>query len=385
MNLVMLSSYFNHHQETLSNELYSICDSYHFIETKEINDERKKLGWGIDQKPDYVISYEYLNDNAEKVQKLIDEADVVVLGSAPDKLIRRRTRNKKIVFKYYERPLKKGSSIIKFVPRLLTWRIRSIDRKSIYMLCASAYTSADYAKFGLFKNKCYKWGYFPEVIKYDDIDSLINKKKKNSILWVARMKDWKHPEVAVEVAKRLKADGYDFELNMIGNGELEDDIKELIAKNDLSDCVNMLGSMKPEQVRVHMEQSEIFLFTSDRNEGWGAVLNESMNSACAVVASHAIGSVPFLIKDTENGLIYKDGDIDDLCRKTKWLLDHPEERRSMSSKAYRALIDEWNAENAAHKFATLAEKILNGEDKPDVYEKDVCSKAEILKDDWYKV
>jgi glycosyltransferase involved in cell wall biosynthesis len=61
--------------------------------------------------------------------------------------------------------------------------------------------------------------------------------------------------------------------------------------------------MAPEAVRDHMEAADIFLFTSDFNEGWGAVLNESMNSACAVVASHAIGSVPFLLKDGENGFI----------------------------------------------------------------------------------
>ena len=33
-----------------------------------------------------------------------------------------------------------------------------------------------------------------------------------------------------------------------------------------------------------MEQADIYLFTSDRNEGWGAVANEAMNSACAMVA-----------------------------------------------------------------------------------------------------
>ena len=32
-----------------------------------------------------------------------------------------------------------------------------------------------------------------------------------------------------------------------------------------------------------------------------------MNSACAVVANSAIGSVPFLIKNKENGLIYENG------------------------------------------------------------------------------
>ena len=45
----------------------------------------------------------------------------------------------------------------------------------------------------------------------------------------------------------------------------------------------------------YMESSHIFLlFTSDRNEG--AALNESMNSGCAVVASDAIGSVPYLMR-----------------------------------------------------------------------------------------
>ena len=38
---------------------------------------------------------------------------------------------------------------------------------------------------------------------------------------------------------------------------------------------SMLGSMTPEQVREHMEESILFLFTSDFGEGWGAVLNEA--------------------------------------------------------------------------------------------------------------
>ncbi len=52
----------------------------------------------------------------------------------------------------------------------------------------------------------------------------------------------------------------------------------------------MLGAMSPDKVRAYMERADVFLFTSDFNEGWGAVLNESMNSGCAVVASHAMVS-----------------------------------------------------------------------------------------------
>ena len=46
-------------------------------------------------------------------------------------------------------------------------------------------------------------------------------------------------------------------------------------------------------------------------EGWGAVLNEAMNSGCACIASHAIGSAGFLIEHGENGFVYRDGDMDD--------------------------------------------------------------------------
>ena len=83
----------------------------------------------------------------------------------------------------------------------------------------------------------------------------------------------------------------------------------------------MLGAMPPEEVRRHMEKADIYLFTSDFNEGWGAVLNESMNSGCAVVASHAIGSVPFLIKNGENGLIYENGNQLDLEKQVLRLLE----------------------------------------------------------------
>ena len=128
-----------------------------------------------------------------------------------------------------------------------------------------------------------------------------------------------------------------------------------------------------------MEQSEIYLFTSDRQEGWGAVLNESMNSACAVVANSAIGSVPFLIDDGRNGYVYKDGDIDALYEKTKKLLDNVDERKRLARNAYLTMANEWDAENAAKKFLVLCERMLAGEYKPFPFEAGVCSKAEILK------
>ena len=163
---------------------------------------------------------------------------------------------------------------------------------------------------------------------------------------------------------------------------MERQLREQICRKRLDDCVHMLGAMSPEEVREHMEAADIFLFTSDFNEGWGAVLNEAMNSACAVVASHAIGSVPFLLHEGVYGLIYINGDEYGLMYRFVQLIEQPEMRKRLGRKAYQTLTEQWNAETAAERFLQLSEALLQGR-SPELFEDGPCSKAEILKNRWY--
>ena len=384
MKIAFVSNYYNHHQKPLADAMYSIVgDGYIFIETEPISTERLDMGWGKDVRPSYILQ-SYIDEASRKnCQQIIDEADVVIYGSAPYRMIEPRLKKGRLTFMYSERPYKAGTPFFK-LPVHIIKALKSYTRfKNLYLLCASAFAPIDYSKKLAFVGKTYKWGYFPAVNKYEDIDEIIADKHSASILWAARFIDWKHPEIPVAIAKRLKDEGYDFKLNMIGNGKMEEEIRDLIKQEMVDDCVEMLGSMKPEKVREHMEKSEIFMFTSDRNEGWGAVLNESMNSACAVVANSAIGSVPFLINDGENGYMYKDGDVDDLYNKVKKLLDNADERKRIAKNAYLTMLEEWNAENAAERFVALCERMLSGEYKPFLYGSGVCSKANVLKDNWY--
>lgn len=361
MKVVFVSNYYNHHQSAISEEFYrQTGGSYVFIATTQMSDERKKLGYSFDE-PSFVVK-SYRDETTYKhCIDLINSAEVVIAGSAPEKMIRKRIRSGKLVFRYSERIYKNKKKLLQLPLRFIKYHFDNYPYKNVYMLCASAYAARDYAITGMFKGKTFKWGYFPAVKKYDDIEKLIDDKTPASILWVARLIELKHPDASIRLAKRLKQAGYKFKLSLIGNGKLDNKIRDMIKAEKLEDCVQMLGSMKPEEVRRYMEQSEIFLFTSDFNEGWGAVLNESMNSACAVVASHAIGSVPFLINDGENGFIYKNGNEDDLFNKVKFLLDNDEKRKQMSLEAYKTMTESWNAENAAKKFLKLIVGVFAGE------------------------
>ena len=155
MKIVFCSNYFNHHQQPLSDCLYGFLgDQYHFIETSEISAARKKLGWGIEQYPPYVVTKNMVEESSSTVKAMINEADVVILGEAPLSMIEERCKSKKLILRYSERILKNGFEPLKYPIRWLRYHKQNPRYANIRVLCASAYTATDYAKFGMFKNKC---------------------------------------------------------------------------------------------------------------------------------------------------------------------------------------------------------------------------------------
>lgn len=370
MKIVFLSNYFNHHQKPFSDEMYDLIgDDYYFIESEVMENDRIALGWQMHNKPSYVLQT-YVD--SMKCQKIVNEADVLITGSAPENLLTYRKKNGLLIIRYSERPLKVIPSLFKLLKKFVSLHKNNPWGKPIYMLCASAYTASDYKKFGIFNRKTYKWGYFPVKREYQNLDELIAQKERNSILWVARFIDWKHPELMIRLAENLLNSKIDFHITMIGCGVLEEKIKKDVANRKLNQFFTFLGAMSPNEVRYYMEKSEIFLSTSDRNEGWGAVINESMNSCCAVVANKEIGAAPFLINDCINGFTYHS--FDKMVCDVKKLLNDKELRISISKSAYATISNLWNAKKAASNCLELCKSLLkNG--KCDSFLDGPCSRC----------
>jgi len=386
MKIAFVSNFLNHHQKPFCSAMWELHgENFCTVSTVRMTAAREKLGWKMDEIPPYEIRSYESEESCARMHEAIADSDVVIIGSVSDELIRKRLKQKKLTFKYAERFYKTGTPFKRFFrDAAAAWLHHGrFQRYPLYMLCASAYTAADAKRFGNYIGRCYRWGYFPPTMRYDE-DELLAKKANEIpvILWVGRYLKLKHPDDVLTVAARLKAEGYRFQLDFIGDGPQKPRLYQMTQDKNLLDCVQYHGTMKPEQVREHMERANVYLFTSDRNEGWGAVLNESMNSGCAVVASHAIGSVPFLMKHRENGLIYRSGDVDGLYRSVKYLLDNPGEQLRMGRNAYRTITEKWNAEEAARRLPLLVEDIKSSgvstrfADGP-------CSKAEIVKDNWF--
>ena len=380
MILAFVTNYYTPHQTLLSESFDRYVDEFYFIETLS-HETEVPIGWRFNESlPSFVVTY----DQKEKAQSLINKADVVIIGSASDNLLDYRHKHQLLNFRYSERIFKNGIKKWQLPLRYLKYYFRCNRHKNDYLLCASAYTAADFALTRSFIDKSFKWGYFPPVSAMS-FDELYNKKKEKRnllLLWAGRFIYWKHPEKAVLVAEYLAQKGYSFTLKMIGTGEMFDEIHDMISDMNLQNIIELEGAKKPHEVRDLMDASDIFVYTSDFNEGWGAVLNEAMASGCAVVSSHAIGSAPFLIENLKNGVLYKNNSLDSLCVSVEGLIKSEEIRKHIGFNAVETIHNVWNAENAAKRFVELSEALLSHNPIPR-YKDGPCSGAKILKNDWF--
>jgi hypothetical protein len=208
MRISFFSNYFNHHQKSLCNAFVNIPGvDYVFVETMEIEKERKNMGWG-ENIPEYVLQSWVDKDKYNLAKELANNSDIVIIGAASSEFIKSRIIQNKLTFRYAERIFKQGIWRM-FTPIYFLSLIKAhtrFQKKQLYMRCASAYTAADFSLIGAYSNKMFKWGYFPEFIEYnlDDIMALKHQPKIN-ILWCARMLQWKHPEKALLVSILLRS------------------------------------------------------------------------------------------------------------------------------------------------------------------------------------
>lgn len=377
MRLLYISNIFIHHQKPLADALYSKLGqgNYYFVETQVMQDEQKQLGYQQFYEP-YVIQY---NDETKvEIERMIADFDVVICGEAPISLVAKRYKTNKLT-------IRDDESRYKGVIKYLKWPIytkASLIYNKGYLLCASAFGPVDYWLSGMKRNKIFKWGYFPETFHYD-IEKVFERKEKYrskhqldvSILWAGRLIGWKHPESTITLARELKNKGFIFNINIIGTGPLENHIRKMIKKYNLENEVCLIGAVSSDKVRNYMLDSDICMITSDRREGWGAVVNESMNSGCAVVACKNIGAVPSLIEDGISGLTFLDCDWARMKEHIIHLIMNPSERKRIGEMAYHRIVDTWNANVAANNLLKLINSIQEGYDNPVI--EGPCSPAPI--------
>lgn len=387
MKLVIYSVVLNQHQAPVADELWDLTQ-HDFVFVELINLGDAKGGAEDYSKRPYLLRAWEKTENRVKAMHLARTADCCIFGGV-DSLPYQKERMKYGLFSFEmgERWLKHGWKSLAS-PRLLKWLMAyhfgGWRHKPLYKLCMSAFAAKDHYLLGSFKGKCYKWGYITKVEKVEASPD-VSTSSIAPLMWCARYLKLKHPELPIMLAERLKQKGYKFHLDMYGDGEYRKMAETKVKSHGLSGEITIHGNVPNTQVREAMKKSDIFLFTSDRYEGWGAVANESLSNGCVLVASDAIGSSPYLIENGVNGYLFHSAHtttgfanpdqraLDDLTNKVVSLLENRVQLCEMKRKAVTMMQSYWSPKRAAESLLQLIDDLQNGRETS--IKEGPCSKA----------
>jgi glycosyltransferase involved in cell wall biosynthesis len=123
---------------------------------------------------------------------------------------------------------------------------------------------------------------------------------------------YKGTDVLLKAVARSLAGGLDISLAVIGDGGLRATFERQAEALGLGDRVTFLGSLSPDDVRAHLDQSDVFVLPS-RTEGLPRAMIEAMARGLPCIGS-AVGGIPELLRSDD---LFPPNDVESLATKIR--------------------------------------------------------------------
>jgi len=172
------------------------------------------------------------------------------------------------------------------------------------------------------------------------------------LVCVGRLSEQKGHLLLVEAARRLASQGVDFELVLVGQGEMRADIETLINSSNLRAQVRLTGTISTERLREEVLAARALVLASFA-EGLPSVIMEAMALGRPIISTFIAG-IPELVHPGEHGWLVPAGDVDALVDAMQECLDAPVAKlTSMGKAAHDRVIERHSVEAAADQLSGL--------------------------------
>lgn len=167
-----------------------------------------------------------------------------------------------------------------------------------------------FRKIGFRKNRLINFMYFTELCSLDYKKRLMtssNCKSKNNIVFLGRLVEGKGLKKLLEYGKIL--DETSNEINIYGDGPLLSLLRDYVEKNNLSTMIKFHGMIEHKQIEKVFEEATVLCLLNDGDEGWGAVVNESLLHGVPVICTSKTGASSIIAKQSEFGVVLENNDF----------------------------------------------------------------------------
>lgn len=141
------------------------------------------------------------------------------------------------------------------------------------------------------------------------------------------------------IRELLKRGIRNFELRVIGTGELENELKEYVSANSLSEFIKFPGAMTAHSPEILSEYKNADIFThpsvipkNGDKEGIPGTVVEAMFCGLPVVSTYHAG-IPYIIENGKTGLLVKEWDVNKIADSISMLMKDSELRKKIGTSA----------------------------------------------------
>jgi glycosyltransferase involved in cell wall biosynthesis len=173
------------------------------------------------------------------------------------------------------------------------------------------------------------------------------------ILSVGRLTEQKNYELLIQAVASLQKKGFNFLVEIVGEGILRADLEKRIREAGLEKIVSLPGHLPHEQVLERYEKADIFVSTS-RWEGSPNVVLEALSYGLPVVATR-VGGVSDIIKDGVQGLLVSSGNKEELESALERLLKDGELREKLGTAARERVQKDFSKEARFARLRAIVE------------------------------
>ena len=171
---------------------------------------------------------------------------------------------------------------------------------------------------------------------------------------VSKLWEGKGHEIIIDAVAHLLDRGHKLKLLIVGEGDLEDRLKQKVTRLGITEAVVFTGfwSNVPEVTAI-LDISALPSFY----EGMGRVVLEAMAAGKPVVASR-VGGLTELVEDQVTGYLVPAGDVDALAERLETLIKDPVLRQKMGNKGSERVRQEHSAETMVELIHEVYAQLL---------------------------
>lgn len=182
------------------------------------------------------------------------------------------------------------------------------------------------------------------------------------IFSVGRFCEKKGLKYLIEACRRLVDRGYSFRCQIVGYGELQGNLEQLIADLDLERYVFLPGRMTQDQLADLYQRARIFVLpclVTDKGDRDGIpnVLIEAMVSGVPVISTDVSG-ISELVEHAQNGLLVEQRNADALAESMELLLLRSDLRRLLAQNGRDAVLRRFTLEASAQHVHDILSTVL---------------------------